>query len=66
MKGIYQRGTEVVYQLASVKGNLSTANMSEMLKDHMYKYKLKQEFTEKHNLTHHVKEQHGNLWSCHL
>ena len=25
----------------------------------------KREFTEKRNLTRHVKEQHGNLWSCH-
>ena len=24
----------------------------------------KREFTEKHNLTRHVKNQHGNLWSC--
>ena len=25
----------------------------------------KREFTEKRSLTRHVKEQHGNLWSCH-
>ena len=25
----------------------------------------KREFTERRNLTRHVKEQHGNLWSCH-